>query len=1031
MNSLYQSPLRVYLLLGLLAGLGFWSVSRLSVSLFPQKNQVSMGVSVPYGPLSSAEFAASHGQRLESALQQLSVDGYRVKRVTADYSSKNLRMIADFEWGIDPETAKREFSDLIKRESALWPEEIRDRVWPYSENRNSGFFAAAVYSLQRPPDAIYGEMKNSIDQWGATVKDAEVLTLWNPKAKAITIEVSPEYLAQAGLSLMSVQTLLFQELEGLSGGTLTKEGSSFSMDLQVNSSIASAENMEEFVVGTVRGTDIKLKDIAKVTLGPAPSHQNSFKTSGLDSLIIWAQPKAGGNIKKMSEDIKALMEKNRALWPADVDVKILVDPSEFINSAIESVFHEVGLASLLAVIVLFLFIGSFKNVATAAIEIPLSLILAFIFMWAFGLNLNLISLGGLALSAGMNVDASVVVMENIFRHFELQRPGLPTKEKFQVLLRAVNEVKLAIIASTISSLVVFLPLIATKGMTNSILGDLAQAVIFSHGLSAFVALILVPTVRWQMMKFENNFHVRSPIEKWLVALERIYSNLLTMLLARPRQVVGLFFGLMVVLGLVLTLLVPRLEKEVIGRPDTDWVMVSGYSPLIARHEGALNLADEIEAKVMKQWKDDVIYTFTQVSGSSWAGVMARLKDKSAITRIKKEMEAEFQNSSTVFYNIEPWNPSEMKIPKSYDFRFEFIGVDYAERVKAASVGSFAMQEAKQVEKVEQNPSLEKSKVAQLQIIPRKFEQGGVTQLRQEVAFMSRLATEGVQLRSITQTEEPIDVFMMFPKGLYQDVDQLKALPLRHQGQIVSLGSVANFNMVEKAPTFIRENGRELVSLRGQYTDDFKKENKNRQNLITETLSAAVKNEFPKVQSHWMDPQPELSEAIEQLKVAILLSVLLIFVTMVLQFNDVASALLILVAIPLGLIGVILSLYIFKSTLSLNSLLGVILLNGISVANSIILVDFIRQKAFAGVDLREAAVSAAKSRLRPILMTTLTTSLGMLPIAIGMGEGGKVLQPLGIAVVGGLGFSTLTTLFVVPGLQYLYLKNRARKMEEPT
>lgn len=177
-----------------------------------------------------------------------------------------------------------------------------------------------------------------------------------------------------------------------------------------------------------------------------------------------------------------------------------------------------------------------------------------------------------------------------------------------------------------------------------------------------------------------------------------------------------------------------------------------------------------------------------------------------------------------------------------------------------------------------------------------------------------------------------------------------------------------------------------------------------------------------------DPQAELNDALKQLAFAVSLSIALIFLTMVFQFGDIVNSLLVLVAVPLGFIGVMASLFIFRSTLSLNSLLGVILLNGLAVANSIILVDFLQRKVREGVAPRLAAVEVARVRLRPILMTSLTTGLGMLPIAMGFGEGGKILQPLGIAVAGGLGFSMITTLFIVPALQVSWLEYRSRRSE---
>ena len=201
----------------------------------------------------------------------------------------------------------------------------------------------------------------------------------------------------------------------------------------------------------------------------------------------------------MAEDILKIVKEAMHTLPKDIQYRVLVDPSEFIRASVNNVIHEVIVAAGLAVLVLFLFVGSFKNTITAALEIPLSMILAFIMMNLFDMNLNLISLGGLALAAGMNVDASVVVMENIFRHMEGLKGPLNFDSRLSLIIRAVKEVRLPIIASTISTLVVFAPLALTKDLTNAILGDLAKAVVFSHGFSMFIALILVPTIRLQIM----------------------------------------------------------------------------------------------------------------------------------------------------------------------------------------------------------------------------------------------------------------------------------------------------------------------------------------------------------------------------------------------------------------------------------------------------------------------------------------------------------------------------------------------------
>ncbi len=320
------------------------------------------------------------------------------------------------------------------------------------------------------------------------------------------------------------------------------------------------------------------------------------------------------------------------------------------------------MAAGLAVIILFIFIGSLKNVITAAIEIPMSIVLAFILMRLTNMNLNLISLGGLALSAGMNVDGSVVVMENIFRHFERAKANLNASEKLQILLNAVNEVKLPIIASTVASIVVFAPLIFTRGLSSAILGDLAKAVIFSHGLSAVVALILVPTVRLQMMKSETHFHPSSPLEKYFVRLENFYSSTLDKFLNSSVWRNAIYVGLFLSLILMIRFIVPMLPKEVIGTPDTDWVVFSQSTQgntLIRQME---TQSEETEAKLLKLLDEKVLYTFTQIQNPNSCFMMLRLKDKKDMKSTIKLLENEFPNSPTTQFYVDQWNPSELPLP---------------------------------------------------------------------------------------------------------------------------------------------------------------------------------------------------------------------------------------------------------------------------------------------------------------------------------------------------------------------------------
>ena len=272
------------------------------------------------------------------------------------------------------------------------------------------------------------------------------------------------------------------------------------------------------------------------------------------------------------------------------------------------------------------------------------------------------------------------------------------------------------------------------------------------------------------------------------------------------------------------------------------------------------------------------------------------------------------------------------------------------------------------------------------------------------------------------SNKKINVSIQFPKKYTQSIQALKSMPYPHQGKIVPLSASGNFTFTEEPKGFYRENGKEIITISGRAKESANHEDKLKNKQRSLKLTQKFISEQDKASTTRIEiknPGEELDQAISQLLTAVGVSILLIFLLMILLFGSWVDSLLILLAIPFGILGTLISLTIFKSNLSLNSALGVILLNGIAVANSIILVDFIKELKKRGESPKDAAIKAARVRLRPILMTSLATVLGMLPIALGLGSGGKILQPLGLSVAGGLWVSMIFTLYFVPTLQSYY------------
>jgi hydrophobic/amphiphilic exporter-1 (mainly G- bacteria), HAE1 family len=1030
LSRLYSSPLRVYLLLGALAAVGFFSGLKLPISLFPNSSKPSVVVNIPYGNYTADEFLRSYGEKFEDQLKKISFNKLEVEKLRADYRRRNVQFTVEFKWGASPTDANREVRYIANSFASRLPTESRDGMQIWTNNENSGFFAVSFFSETRDLDNLYDLLDPILAPRVQKVEDASEPVLYNPFEKEVRITLNPDAMATLQLFPRDIEQAIEQVIGSQSGGSImvgTKQ-----LQIEMPRLPAKFDDLALVSITTPSGKTVHLGDVARIDLGPKTADTQSFKTNGAASLILFATPRPGGNVKRMSEEILQIVKEVMPTLPPDVQYRVLVDPSEFIRSAVNNVIHEVGIAALLAVCVLFVFIGSFRNVITAAIEIPLSMVLAFILMRLSGMNLNMISLGGLALSAGMNVDASVVVMENIFRHFEMN-PGPHTPQaRIKILTEAVKEVQFPIIASTIASLVVFLPLTFTSALSYAILGDLAYAVVFSHGFSAVVALLLVPTVRLQLMsRGKGEVPKVSFIEPQLKRLEFWYSNALGKFLARPKLKWATYGGLSLALILLTLLVLPRLPREIVGTPDTDWMTLQ------IRTEGNTLLkqmeiqADEVEKDLLTLLGSKIQYTFTNIEHPNQAEVMARLKDKGEMKEVWKTLEKRFVNTPLLRFQVFPWNPSELPIPNPPALRISVRGSDVALRTQVARDLNDFLEEKKFYPRLSTKPNVKADQGVSIVPHLEQWEalgQKGIKFRPQDLIDLVRVGTTGRRVAQFAIKNRLTDVMLKYPPQSIRHVEDVADLPIGVGGKVVPLKSLSEVISLRAAPSIYREDGQDLVLLEGRLNEADKPKT---QELLAKAKEAV--GEWKKTALVANEAQPtvlferadkDLEEAISQLSYAVVFSILLIFLVLLIQFGSFAEPLLVLVSVPLGFLGVLTSLFIFRSTLSLNSILGVILLNGIAVANSIILVDFIKRLVDRGNTPREAAIEAAKKRLRPILITSLTTVLGMLPVALGLGEGGRILQPLGIAVSGGLWVSTTLTLFLVPALQVSYLEWRS-------
>jgi multidrug efflux pump subunit AcrB len=447
------------------------------------------------------------------------------------------------------------------------------------------------------------------------------------------------------------------------------------------------------------------------------------------------------------------------------------------------------------------------------------------------------------------------------------------------------------------------------------------------------------------------------------------------------------------------------------------------------------LGAEVESRLLAEFKNSIDYTILESGQPNQAYITAHLKNKSEMRKLLKEMAVYFTNTATLRYDINPWNPSEFSIPDPPQLKIAVRGGAIQERAETARDLYQLLEGNQTFPRLSTDPSIAQSNSVVLRPylgIWSKLKSQGVNLLPSDLADIVRTMTSGRKIGEVSIDGRKRDVTLTYASHEHFNAEEIAAIPIGINGKIIPLKALAQVKIESVVPAIYQEDQRELYVISGTGNQGYPSElEKSRMEKAKKLVAKWQSEQPPSSQSPTVafeDAGQELSDAIQQLVYAVLMSIGLIFLILMIQFGDLIDALLVLVAIPLGLIGVLISLFVFRSTLSLNSILGVILLNGIAVANSIIIVDFLKKRVADGLAPHQAALDAARKRLRPILITSLTSILGMFPVALGLGEGGRVLQPLGISVAGGLWVSMSLTLFIVPALQVRYLEWKQARLK---
>lgn len=1029
-RALFTRMTGFLVLAAILLTAGIVLVSRLPIMMYPQTERPRVRVVISHPGISAIDFQNNYADYLEPHLLGLE----NLETIESSYTSGQSVFNLTFDWNVDRDEAIDAVESLLYSLNGGFPEDLQDsyRIGSW-QSENAGFLVIGVFSASSSPEQLYARLFRSVEPQLNKVVGVEDIGFYNVEELSVDIVLRQRSMLPYGVSITDVNAALIEGIVPIPLGSLNEDGKKFSV--RFNREAQGLREIERLPVKQIGDRTITLGEIADISISYVLPN-TLFLVDGAPVVQLTATPVEGGNVTQMTDEIMVVMElaRDEGLIPEDSEFHLFLDPAKYIQRAISNVVRAALIGGALAVLIVFLILGEVKNTLIIAFSLPFTIVLSFILMYVFNVSLNLISLGGLALAVGMIIDSTIVVMENIHRlRIENGRTGSKSEWR-EIVSAATDQVRSPVIASVLTSVLVFFPISFTAPLTNAILGDQARTVIFSLLSSLFVALFLVPIVAYGLYRPGLNGKVlKKPDPNRLRGLSRIsvpamkgvtgaYRRSLGFIIRRKFLAVSIILSAFGILTVTVVFLLPGIPKEIISPPSSERVVVFFRNFVdYPDSESVMEIAlPEIEERIDERLGTNVVQTYANIRGR-FNIIFIDLVSAELTEWAVGELQEEFPSEGNNYFNVMPWDPAELPLPNTESLKISVYGPDEARKIALIEEIQDLVTEAGLYRRVYGRPSPALSEELVLSSRDKIFSGfPGLTE--SSLSSHVRLILGGTSPVGMSEGEFDVEVRAHYPD---EDIDSRAELqnfliplggeyvPLKHFFRFREESNVSEIYAVDGEPAY-RLFGRIFGNVPDRVRLDYQRQ-----------IGELLDTELVLPEGYFWtfeNPQEEMERSIDSLFVALGISIVLIYLLLSFQFNSLWIPLVILVSIPLGFIGVILSLKVFASTVSLNSMLGTILLGGVVVNNAIILIDFWLKSRDRYEDEYKALEETAAIRFQPIVITTLTTILGMLPIALGLGEGSNILQPLGIAVSGGLLISTVFTLYIVPSLLSLSVRN---------
>ncbi|UJL45952.1 efflux RND transporter permease subunit [Virgibacillus sp. NKC19-16] len=1007
-NTSVKRPVGVIMIVLAIIALGIVSVRNLSVDLFPDIELPVAVVATTYEDAAPQDVENVISQPLEAAVS--SVEG--IDTVQSQSQSGSSLVMMMFTSGTDLDQALLDVRESVDQVSGSLPEGAGEpNIMRFSPDQMP---IVTMGLTGGDPEELTQIANNDIVPFFERQEGVASVTVEGGEEREIQLVLDQEKLQQYGMSPQTIATALNSSNQSASVGNV--EQGNKDLQLRVTGEFESLEDIEQTIVQSESGATVHVEDIAEVN--DTTKESSTTLVNGEPSIVLNMMKKTDANTVDVATTIQERMDELSGDLPEDVNMETIIDTSEFTQMSIDSVVQNILIAGAIAVFILLLFLKSVRATLVIGFSIPIALISTFALLYFTGQTLNVLTLGGLALGIGMMVDSSIVILEHIYSY---RQRGYSLVES---ATKGASELAPAVIASTTTTLVVFLPMIFVEGIAADLFTPLGLAVAFALVTSLIVAITLVPMLSSKMLsKAMAESGRRYWFDRFLHWLGGKYRSALEWVLHhRKTTIAGTLIAIVASLALI-----PFVGAAFIPASDQGQMQIQ-----VETETGSS--ADYTEEKVIQvneelaNHQDLIDSSYVSVGGGGMMGASANTatytvqlipagERETSTDSLVQELDGELQSVTgaeitvSSISDMSTGDPIQIQLNGPEHEVLRELSDDVVNTISSID-GVF-------------NPSSAADEAVPQMNIDINDDQAAMYGLNQEqILGQVQMQFNGQVVTRYSEAGEEMDVSMIYPEDTRSTINDLEDMKIQSQtGSQVPLQEVASFEQIQGPVALLRENQQPQMNVTSAISG------RDLGSVVGDIESALEDMNLPEGYSYNMGGQAEdMADAFSQLALALVFSIFLVYAVMAIQFENFLYPLIIMFALPTTVVGVMLGFLVTGLPLSTVAFIGLIMLAGIVVNNSIVLVDYMNILRRKGMEKHEAIIEAGRSRLRPILMTTLTTVLAMVPIALAIGEGAELQQPLAVTIIFGLSVSSMFTLLLVP-VVYSMFDDLTKKITE--